>query len=105
MAHNQFALLGTRRFAPFFVTQSLGAFNDNVFRNATLVLIAFQMGLSTAQQSLYTNLAPALKDLVAIPRMGTSVNAEEMRKTMNLMLKYGLLKQPVDLNGRVLAAQ
>ena len=60
MAHNQFSLLGARRFAPFFVTQSLGAFNDNVFRNATLVLIAFQMGLSTAQQSLYTNLAPAL---------------------------------------------
>ena len=60
MAHNQFSLLGTRRFAPFFVTQLLGAFNDNVFRNATLVLVAFQMGLSTSQQSLYTNLAPAL---------------------------------------------
>ena len=58
--HNQFALLGKRRFAPFFVTQLLGAFNDNVFRNATLVLITSQMGLSLAQQSLYTNLAPAL---------------------------------------------
>ena len=53
----------------------------------------------------FTNLAPALKDLVTIPRMGTAVNAEEMRKTMNLMLKYGLLKQPVDLKGRVLAVQ
>ncbi len=58
--HNQFALLGKRRFAPFFVTQLLGAFNDNVFRNATLVLITSQLGLSIAQQSLYTNLAPAL---------------------------------------------
>ena len=58
--HNQFALLGKRRFAPFFVTQLLGAFNDNVFRNATLVLITSQLGLSLAQQSLYTNLAPAL---------------------------------------------
>lgn len=27
----QFHLLGTRRFAPFFVTQFLGAFNDNCF--------------------------------------------------------------------------
>jgi NitT/TauT family transport system substrate-binding protein len=53
----------------------------------------------------FTNLAPALKDLVTIPRMGTAVNAEEMRKTMNLMLKYGLLKQPVDWRGRVLAVQ
>lgn len=60
MAHNQFQLLTTRRFAPFFVTQLLGAFNDNVFRNATLVLITGLMGLSQQQQSLYTNLAPAL---------------------------------------------
>ncbi len=52
MAHNQFSLLGTRRFAPFFVTQLLGAFNDNVFRNATLVLITAYMGLSQQQQSL-----------------------------------------------------
>jgi hypothetical protein len=48
--HNQFALLGERRFAPFFVTQLLGAFNDNVFRNATLVLITALMGLSQAEQ-------------------------------------------------------
>jgi NitT/TauT family transport system substrate-binding protein len=53
----------------------------------------------------FTNLAPALKDLVTIPRMGTAVNVQEMGKTMNLMLKYGLMKQPVDLNGRVLPAQ
>jgi hypothetical protein len=26
--NSQFALLGTRRFLPFFVTQLLGAFND-----------------------------------------------------------------------------
>jgi 1-acyl-sn-glycerol-3-phosphate acyltransferase len=60
MAHNQFSLLATRRFAPFFVTQSLGAFNDNVFRQATVVLITSLMGLTLEQQSLYTNLAPAL---------------------------------------------
>jgi 1-acyl-sn-glycerol-3-phosphate acyltransferase len=60
MARNQFALLGTRRFAPFFVTQLLGAFNDNVFRNATLALITVHMGLSPADQGTYTNLAPAL---------------------------------------------
>jgi 1-acyl-sn-glycerol-3-phosphate acyltransferase len=39
---SQFALLGTRRFAPFFWTQFLGAFNDNVFRNALIIVIAFQ---------------------------------------------------------------
>jgi 1-acyl-sn-glycerol-3-phosphate acyltransferase len=58
--HSQFALLRQRRFAPFFMTQLLGAFNDNVFRNATIVLIVSQLGLGTSQASLYTNLAPAL---------------------------------------------
>jgi MFS family permease len=60
MAHNQFQLLKLRRFLPFFLTQSLGAFNDNVFRNATLALITVHMGLNTDAQSTYTNLAPAL---------------------------------------------
>ena len=60
MAHNQFELLKQRRFAPFFTTQLLGAFNDNVFRNATIVLITSQLGLNTDQASLYTNLVPAL---------------------------------------------
>jgi 1-acyl-sn-glycerol-3-phosphate acyltransferase len=57
---SQFTLLGKRRFAPFFWTQALGAFNDNAFRNALLVLVAFQMGLDDHTVSLYTNLAPAL---------------------------------------------
>ncbi len=57
---SQFALLGRRRFAPFFWTQALGAFNDNAFRNALVMLVAFQMGLDDHTVSLYTNLAPAL---------------------------------------------
>jgi 1-acyl-sn-glycerol-3-phosphate acyltransferase len=57
---SQFDLLGQRRFAPFFWTQALGAFNDNAFRNALVMLVAFQMGLDDRSVSLYTNLAPAL---------------------------------------------
>ncbi len=38
---SQFALLGTRRFRPFFLTQFFGAFNDNVFKNALVIMIAF----------------------------------------------------------------
>ncbi|GLQ52455.1 MFS transporter [Dyella flava] len=57
---SQFALLGRRRFAPFFWTQALGAFNDSAFRNAMVMLAAFQMGLSDHEVGLYTNLAPAL---------------------------------------------
>ena len=39
---SQFKLLGQRRFAPFFVTQFLGALNDNVFRNGLVILVTFQ---------------------------------------------------------------
>jgi len=57
---SQFALLRQRRFAPFFATQAIGAFNDNVYRNAMLAFIAYQIGLSSAQVTLYSNFAPAL---------------------------------------------
>ncbi len=59
MAHNQFELLKQRRFLPFFLTAALGAFNDNVFRNAMLGLI-IALGLSNDQVAMYSNLAPAL---------------------------------------------
>jgi 1-acyl-sn-glycerol-3-phosphate acyltransferase len=58
--HNQFLLLRERRFLPFFLTQALGAFNDNVFRNATVLLLARHMGLSIEQITTYSNFAPAL---------------------------------------------
>ena len=51
----------------------------------------------------FTKLNPALKDRVLLPRFGNAVNLAEIRKTQDLMLKYGLLKQPVDLTGKVLA--
>ena len=59
MAHNQFELLRQRRFLPFFTTQALGAFNDNVYRQAIIGLL-FYLGVSPEQRTLYTNLAPAL---------------------------------------------
>ena len=57
--HSQFALLRQRRFLPFFIVQSLGAFNDNVYRQAIIGLL-FYLGVSTEERSLYTTLAPAI---------------------------------------------
>lgn len=42
MSANQFSLLKTRRFLPFFVTQFLGAFNDNVFKQSLIILLTFK---------------------------------------------------------------
>ncbi|MFO1341121.1 MAG: MFS transporter [Burkholderiaceae bacterium] len=41
----QFALLGQRRFAPFFWTQFLGAANDNVFKFAFTVLVTYHLSV------------------------------------------------------------
>lgn len=39
---SQFSLLGQRRFLPFFGTQFLGAFNDNVFKTALITMVSFK---------------------------------------------------------------
>ena len=57
---SQFQLLRERRFGPFFATQALGAFNDNAFRQAMIVLVAFHLGLSDHDVGFYSNNAPAL---------------------------------------------
>ncbi len=43
MANNQFALLKTKRFLPLFITQALGAFNDNGFKNALIILVTYRL--------------------------------------------------------------
>ncbi len=54
-------LLRQRRFGPFFLTQFLGAFNDNVFKNALLILIVYQSAEALAGGvNLWTNLCAGL---------------------------------------------
>lgn len=58
---NQFTLLRQRRYAPFFVTQFLGAFNDNVFRNGLVILITFQgVRIAGLDAAMLVNAAGAL---------------------------------------------
>ncbi|MBK8384619.1 MAG: MFS transporter [Candidatus Accumulibacter sp.] len=58
---SQFGLLSTRRFAPFFGTQFLGAFNDNLFKNALIVLLTFQAASwTTLTPEVLTNLAAGI---------------------------------------------
>lgn len=41
MAKPQFELFKTKRFMPLFMTQFLGAFNDNLFKNALIILVTY----------------------------------------------------------------
>ncbi|MDP1609418.1 MAG: MFS transporter [Sulfuritalea sp.] len=57
----QSGLLRARRFAPLFVTQFLGALNDNVLKNAMVVLLTFQAASwTTIKPELLANLAAGI---------------------------------------------
>ena len=56
---SQFALLGKKRFLPFFVTQLLGAFNDNIFKQSLILVILFKISAS-ADKGLLVNLCALL---------------------------------------------
>lgn len=58
---SQFALLSQRRFGPFFWTQFFGAFNDNLFKTALMVILAYDaLSWTTLDPSTITNLIPGL---------------------------------------------
>ncbi len=58
---SQFGLLAERRFGPFFGVQFLGAFNDNLFKQALVILIAFHAaGFAGLAPEVMVNLAGGL---------------------------------------------
>src|SRR4030042_4846811 len=58
---SQFDLLQERRFAPFFWTQCLGAGNDNVYKNALIIFVAFHAAtLTPLDPNALVNLAGAV---------------------------------------------
>jgi 1-acyl-sn-glycerol-3-phosphate acyltransferase len=58
---SQFSLLAQRRFGPFFWTQFLGAFNDNVFKTALLTILTYDaINWTDLEPGLLNNLIPGL---------------------------------------------
>ena len=76
----QFSLLGQRRFAPLFITQALGALNDNVFKNALIPLIAFGAGVSDNDSNLLINAAAGL---FIVPFFLFSAQAGQLADTLD----------------------
>jgi 1-acyl-sn-glycerol-3-phosphate acyltransferase len=68
---SQFGLLGQRRFGPLFWTQFLGAFNDNVLKNAIVILFAF----SVASQAKADTLVNATAGIFILPFLLFSATA------------------------------
>jgi 1-acyl-sn-glycerol-3-phosphate acyltransferase len=58
---SQLSLLTQRRFGPFFWTQFLGAFNDNLFKTALMVILTYDaLSWTTVSPALLNNLIPGL---------------------------------------------
>ena len=55
---SQFNLLGKKKFLPFFVTQLLGAANDNIFKQALVVLLIFKVGIENG--AFWVNIAAGI---------------------------------------------
>ena len=53
-------LLRTRRFWPIFTTQFLGAFNDNLFRTAMVMLVIYGIYRDAAQEAAFSAIAGGL---------------------------------------------
>ena len=58
--HDAAHLLRTRRFLPIFATQFLGAFNDNLFRTAMVLLVIYGIYRDAAQEAAFSAIAGGL---------------------------------------------
>src|SRR4029453_16535790 len=58
--HDALHLVRPRRFLPIFVTQFLGAFNDNLFRTAMVVLVIYRIYNDATQEATFSAIASGL---------------------------------------------
>jgi len=64
---SQFALLKSRRFLPFFLTQSLGALNDNIFKQALILAILYKLNVGAEDKDSSTLLVNFCALLFILP--------------------------------------
>lgn len=61
MQVNQFNILKDKRFLPLFICQFFGAFHDNIFKNALVVMLVFGIGMEANENApMLVTLAAAL---------------------------------------------
>lgn len=95
---SQFGLMTTRRFAPFFWTQFLGAFNDNVFRNGLMIMIAYGAGHLLAEKSdIMINVAAGLFILPFFIFSGISPDVDHLMGVGEFLASAGSVRVLIDL--------
>ena len=53
-------LIKARRFLPLFVTQLLGAFNDNLFKNAMVLFVVYSVYNSESEEAHFSAIASTI---------------------------------------------
>ena len=85
---NQFTLMNEQRFRPFFFTQFLGAFNDNVFKTTLITLVTFHAASLTSMNG--GTLATLLPGLFILPFFLFSATAGQLADKFekSLVVRY-----------------
>lgn len=87
---NQYQLLRERRFLPFFLTQFFGAFNDNVYKNALVILVAYHAAeYSNLDPNLLTNAAAGI---FILPFMLFSASAGQLADKFDKTIIIRIIK-------------
>ena len=82
----------SRRFFPFFLTFFFGAFNDNLFRNALVILISYQSGFSSGTANALTFTAMALLMLPYFPFSATAGQLADKFPRHKLFRAYKIME-------------
>jgi len=100
--HSQFDLLRERRFAPFFWTQFLGAANDNVFKNAFVVFVAFGAAASASLDAgMVVNLIGAIFILPFVLLSATAGQVADKLEKSSLIRAIKLLEIAIMVVGTI----
>jgi 1-acyl-sn-glycerol-3-phosphate acyltransferase len=95
---SSFKLLKKRKFAPFFGVQFLGAFNDNLFKNALIILVAHTLANET-NSGFYINLAAGLFILPFVLFSPLAGQIGDQTEKASLIKKIKLAEIPIMILG------
>ena len=82
----------SRRFFPFFLTFFFGAFNDNLFRNALVIMISYQSGFSSGTSNALSFTAMALLMLPYFPFSATAGQLADKFPRHKLFRAYKIME-------------
>lgn len=92
-------LLTKRRFLPLFVTQVLGAFNDNLYKNAMVLFVVYAVYSSPAEEAMFSAVAQGLFTLPFVLFSALSGQLADMRDKAMIIRRVKLAEIGIMLVG------